>query len=124
MNCENMTINDLVGKKIINIEVSDDKGTLKIVTEQYVFEFYHYQECCEGVCIEDINGEWSDLIGEVCTLAEESYNTEEPSFCVSQTWTFYKFGSVKGTVVVRWLGESNGWYSESVDLKVSFRENV
>ena len=124
MKCENMALNDLRGKKIINIEVSDDKGTLKIVTEQYVFEFYHDQDCCEQVRIEDINGYWSDLIGEVCTLAEESSKNNYDNMNDSQTWTFYKFGSVKGTVVVRWLGESNGYYSESVYLDVFLRENI
>ena len=124
MNYENMTINDLVGKKIENVGISDNNEILKIVTEQYVFEFYHDQACCEQVRIEDINGYWSDLIGEVCTLAEESSKNNYDNMNDSQTWTFYKFGSVKGTVVVRWLGESNGCYSESVYLKVSFRENV
>ena len=86
------------------------------------FMFTHQQDCCERVDINDIVGDLQDLVGEPLLVAEEVQGETPVDFnereYESVTWTFYKFATRKGYVDVRWLGESNGYYSESVDLFV------
>jgi hypothetical protein len=84
------------------------------------FMFAHQQDCCESVDINDIVGDLQDLCGEPLLVAEEVKGATEPDeeHYESYTYTFYKFATRKGYVDVRWLGESNGYYSESVDLFV------
>lgn len=81
--------------------------------QKYVF--YHAQDCCESVTIEDITGELADLENVPILKAEEVVHTSEKNYD-SETWTFYKFATNKGYVDVRWYGTSNGYYSEDVDL--------
>lgn len=80
------------------------------------YKFHHEQECCEEVYIEDIEGELSDLEGTPILVAECIGQKQASTICEHQTWTFYKFATIKGSVTVRWLGESNGYYSEEVDF--------
>ena len=86
------------------------------------FMFAHSQDCCESVDINDIVGDLQDLVGEPLLLAEEVQGETPVDFNEAEyesvTWTFYKFATRKGYVDVRWLGESNGYYSEGVDLFV------
>lgn len=82
---------------------------------------WHGQDCCETVDLVDIDGDVADLIGTPLTMAEEVSNSADPHGREyepeSYTWTFYKFATVKGYVTLRWFGESNGYYSESVTVE-------
>ena len=111
---------DLLGKILVKIDINECKDEMVFtdsIGSQY--KLYHNQFCCESVEIEDIVGDLNDLIGETITMAEESSNSEdkmEREIDESFTWTFYKLATIKGYVTIRWLGESNGYYSERVDF--------
>lgn len=90
------------------------------------FRMRHRQDCCERVYIEDIAGDLSDLVGAEIMFAYESSSPTPkhdgaPSGGVSQTWTYYRIGTHKGHVVIRWWGQSNGNYSERVDFIETMR---
>ena len=109
----------LVGKTIIEIEGAE-KGSDKIVlrtSDGLIYRMLHHQDCCESVSVEDVEGDISDILHEPIRLAEESSNSAEDSYG-SSTWTFYRLATEFGFVVIRWHGESNGYYSESVDVEV------
>ena len=87
------------------------------------FIMAHDQECCETVLVEDIIGDPADLQNAtVIDAREEIGNIDPEGYCPtdkhpeSYTWTFYIIQTSKGVITIRWLGESNGQYSESVDI--------
>ena len=112
----------LVGKTLAEVTGSagDDEMTFKTDAGE-VFKMYHSQDCCESVSINDIDGDLADLLGSPIVLAEESSNSDpqpgqDTDDWSSFTWTFYRLATTKGFVVIRWYGESNGYYSEGVDF--------
>lgn len=114
-------IEDMVGKVFTSVQSTSD--TLTFSNDKEVYEFYHGQDCCESVSIEDICGDLSDLEYTPLLIAKEvdgvTPSDFDDKYQDSYTWTFYKFATIKGYVDVRWLGTSNGYYSESVDLRVT-----
>jgi hypothetical protein len=111
---------ELNGKTIRSV-LGCKKGSEEIFiqcTDGSTFHLYHSQDCCEYVQVEDVTGDPADLGGAYVTVAEESYNKGEESWCESSTWTFYKIQTPKGDLTIRWLGESNGYYSESVKVDI------
>ncbi len=109
-------IEELIGKTFT--EVINNQDEELIFKGETSYKFYHDQDCCEWVKIEEIHGDLTDLVDTPIVLAEEASKQEcDGEYGDSQTWTFYNFRTIKGTVTVRWLGSSNGYYSESVDFK-------
>ncbi len=114
---------DLQGKILANISGGVGEEEMTFVTAcGRVYRMFHDQDCCESVLIEDICGEPGDLIGSPLLMAECVSSEEAPpgrnnSEWDSCTWTFYKLATNLGSVTIRWLGTSNGYYSESVDFE-------
>jgi hypothetical protein len=111
----------MLGKTMQSVTSSSDE-MIFTSTDGKVLKFLHYQNCCESVGIEEIIGDLSDLEDSPMLEAEEVSNedeslTKEADSYESCTWTFYKFATNKGSVTVRWLGTSNGYYSESVSFE-------
>jgi hypothetical protein len=111
---EGRTLSKIVGVR------GDEEMRMYLTDENYV-RFYHDQDCCECVDIEDIVGDLDDLIGTPLLMVEKSSNSDDPpsgSYNDSYTWTYYRFRTIKGSVDIRWFGSSNGYYSEGVSIKV------
>jgi len=110
---------DLKGRILYRVKNLDGDELLLYLTDTNYVRFYHSQDCCEHVYIEDICGDLNDLVGSPITEAEEvsGYTGPETSD-ESYTWTFYRFATAKGAVTVRWYGSSNGYYGEGVDVEV------
>lgn len=113
----------MVGKVLVSVE---NRGDELVFTPDNgkKYKLYHHQNCCESVSIEDVIGDLNDLIGSPILMAEEVTSGENPADITKEdqcsfTWTFYKLATIKGYVTVRWYGESNGYYSESVDWGVA-----
>jgi len=114
------TFSELVGCVLSRVTVATERDEVILeLADGRSFRLYHEQNCCESVTIEEIDGTIDenglvDLVGEVVLATEESKDDTNAS--ESGTWTFYRIGTVKGMVVMRWLGSSNGCYSEGVSF--------
>ena len=117
-----MGIEELKGKTIIKIDGMKEESDYITFecSDETMYVMKHSQSCCEYVRLYDITGEVESLLNNEITMAEESESNareEDIDYDSSHTWTFYKLATVKGYVTLRWLGESNGYYSESVDFE-------
>lgn len=111
-------LNNLIGATILDV-TKDGIGMLDIKTDKGDMVFYHYQDCCEYVWLDDGYEELKAMIGEKIVFAEEIRSSDRGDHkpYVSCTWTFYKISTQWKDVTLRFIGESNGYYSESVDLR-------
>lgn len=105
-----------VVKSVTGGKKDDDEMIITFESGKAI-KVFHEQDCCESVYIED--EESDDIVGGFVHFAgfvsgeggyfdDDAYN--------SHTWSFLKIDTSKGSIWQRWLGESNGYYSEEVDV--------
>lgn len=102
---ENEIIETIITNEVIDIDF------LLMKSKDKIFVFTHIQDCSEDVHIEEIIGDLDNLLNTPLTMAEVVTDISD-----GVTWTFYKFATIKGYVTIRWMGMSNGYYSEEVDF--------
>lgn len=93
-----------------------------VTTAGDCYELHHNQDCCETVKVDDIVGDLADVVGSPITMFEEVSNKDiedkpDSDHHDSYTWTYYKIGTAKGDVNIKWFGSSNGYYSEEVNMR-------
>lgn len=117
----------LKGKVLESWQCNFSDELVLYFTDDSCGTFFHSQECCESVSITSTELEISKLdecLGKVLTSYCEDidYNTtQDISWHIdpfTNTTQIFNFEGVE--LKIKWVGESNGYYSESVDF--GFRE--
>lgn len=106
-------IEDLVGKKIKDIEKTSDQIDFYTECGQH-YRMYHSQSCCEHVYIDAIDGDLEGLIGGEVYSASESTNEGKSDGAL--LWTYYRIRTDREFVHITWRGSSNGYYSVGVSF--------
>lgn len=133
----------LIGETLTYVHKTPDDEEIHFKTAKGdMYKMLHYTDCCESVYVDDVCGDLQDLVGSPILSAEEvsscgdGDNFDHPIMkeeslksllkqetfldtadTESVTWTFYKIDTNKGGVVIRWVGSSNGYYSEAVSFE-------
>lgn len=123
---DNADIRTWNSRKIVTVD-GLEKGSEHVrftFSDGSVYIMEHRSDCCESVQVEDVCGDVADLQDATVINAREESNADVPDqvalergkkghYMESETWTFYIIQTNKGAVTIRWLGESNGYYSET-----------
>ncbi len=115
---------ELKGKTITSIDgiKTDDTLTTITTSDGISFTLEHEQDCCEDVRVYGTVGNIDDILNAEVTVAEDTTTMDNPNApdykaYESATWSQFRIGTDKGTFEIWWLGESNGYYSESVSVR-------
>jgi len=113
----------LKGQIVRKIQASNG-DSLHILTDKYEYNLYHAQDCCENVRLVDVIGDVDNILNEEIIFAEEDSGANDPAWHTGynyddhHTWTKFVLGTKNANVEFWFLGESNGYYSEHISIKV------
>jgi len=114
---------ELKGKTITSIDGSnsDDSDTIITTSDGSIYTLTHIQDCCENVRVYGSVGNIDDVLNEEVIDAEDTNPMDNPNapdykYYESATWSQFRIVTNKGSFEIWWLGESNGYYSETVSV--------
>ena len=114
---------ELKGKTITLIDGinSDDSDTIITTSDGSIYTLTHIQDCCENVRVYGSVGNIDDVLNEEVIVAEDTNPMDNPNapdykYYESATWSQFRIVTNKGSFEIWWLGESNGYYGESVSV--------
>jgi hypothetical protein len=110
------TVLPILGKTLVSVSGIENNKVVFTLNDGTAYTMYHYQNCCESVRIEQVDGDIFDLINTPLLMAEVSYEEKDTDYGI-EGWTFYRFATIRGYVTIRWSGNSNGYYSIGVDFE-------
>ena len=114
---------ELKGKTITSIQGSnsDDSDTIITTSDGSIYTLTHIQDCCEHVRVYGSVGNIDDVLNVEVIAAEDTNPMDNPNATDykaydSATWSQFRIVTNKGAFEIWWLGESNGYYSETVSV--------
>lgn len=121
-------LSHLIGLTLKEVIVNKQDDVITYTSEcGQQFRMLHHNDCCETVYIEDVEGDINDLIGSPILVAETVQDAMQQAMNLiiplpekngeCEQWTFYRLATAKGWVVIRWYGDSNGYYSTDVSFE-------
>ena len=115
---KSIEIGSIVGEVLTHIDIDTDKDQIRLTTASgRIIMIEHQQDCCEYVRIDGFDGDMATLVGRVIVEAtQEETDGSNAEEYESRTDTKLTFRTDANTVVSRWIGTSNGYYSERVGL--------
>ncbi len=115
-------VSELIGKTLIKINVIEENEIIFECNDGIEYKMYHSQDSSEYVRVVDICGEIENLVGSPILIAEERTNIDKEFVHGYAIWTFYELATNKGNVTIMWRGESESYYSVSVDFEKCNKE--
>jgi len=105
------------GKTITEIKQIDN-SEIHFTADGKRYKMLHEQDCCESVSIESISGDLQSIVGSpLIQSTEEQQRPEVGQYDDSVTISTFVLATKDSRVVITWRGESNGYYSETVQIE-------
>ncbi len=109
-----LSIDVLLGKTITHVQGLQVNSEEVILTTQCgnVYQMGHVQEGDEHISLYSLRGNLDDVLHTPIVSVEEDIDDDSCDSPVSRTWTYYRIVTAKGAFSIRWLGISDGNYSD------------